>query len=97
MQVTGRWPMRLALLPSVPRGAVILGKTVTAEFAATTPGPTTNPFDPTRTPGGSSSGSAAAVADFMVPVAFGTQTGGSILRPASFCGGHWFQAQFRPS
>jgi len=67
-------------------GAVILGKTVTAEFAGMFPGPTTNPHDPARTPGGSSSGSAAAVADFMVPAAFGTQTGGSVLRPASYCG-----------
>src|SRR5262245_51308229 len=61
-------------------GAVILGKTVTAEFAGMFPGPTTNPHNPTHTPGGSSSGSAAAVADFMVPAAFGTQTGGSVLR-----------------
>ena len=67
-------------------GAVVLGKTVTAEFAFRAPGPTTNPHDPAHTPGGSSSGSAAAVADFMLPVAFGTQTGGSIIRPASFCG-----------
>jgi amidase len=67
-------------------GAVILGKTVTAEFAGMTPGATSNPHDPSRTPGGSSSGSGAAVADFMVPAAFGTQTGGSVLRPASFCG-----------
>jgi amidase len=67
-------------------GAVILGKTVTAEFAGMTPGSTRNPHDPSRTPGGSSSGSAAAVADFMVPAAFGTQTGGSVLRPASYCG-----------
>ncbi|MBV9969887.1 MAG: amidase [Xanthobacteraceae bacterium] len=67
-------------------GAVILGKTVTCEFAGVTAGPTTNPHDATRTPGGSSSGSAAAVADCMVPVAFGTQTGGSVLRPASYCG-----------
>jgi len=67
-------------------GAVILGKTVTAEFAGMTPGETRNPHDPSRTPGGSSSGSAAAVADFMVPLALGTQTGGSVLRPASFCG-----------
>lgn len=74
----------VALLRSA--GAVILGKTVTAEFAGVTPGPTVNPLDPARTPGGSSSGSAAAVADRMVPLAFGTQTGGSILRPASFCG-----------
>ena len=67
-------------------GAVILGKTVTAEFAGSAPGPTTNPHDAGHTPGGSSSGSAAAVADRMVPVAFGTQTAGSVLRPASFCG-----------
>jgi amidase len=67
-------------------GAVILGKTVTCEFAGLTPNVTRNPRDPTRTPGGSSSGSAAAVADNMVHVAFGTQTGGSVLRPASFCG-----------
>ena len=67
-------------------GAIILGKTVTAEFAGVHPGETTNPLNPGHTPGGSSSGSAAAVADFMAPLAFGTQTGGSILRPASFCG-----------
>jgi amidase len=67
-------------------GAVILGKTVTAEFAGVAPGPTANPLNPAHTPGGSSSGSAAAVADVMVPVAFGTQTGGSVLRPASYCG-----------
>src|SRR5215470_17960508 len=67
-------------------GAVILGKTITAEFAGMFPGPTTNPHNPAHTPGGSSSGSAAAVADFMVPVAFGTQTGGSVLRPAAYCG-----------
>ena len=68
------------------RGAIVLGKTVTCEFAGVAPGATTNPCDPARTPGGSSSGSAAAVADGMVPLAFATQTGGSILRPASFCG-----------
>jgi Asp-tRNA(Asn)/Glu-tRNA(Gln) amidotransferase A subunit family amidase len=67
-------------------GAVILGKTVTCEFAGMHPGATTNPHDSTRTPGGSSSGSAAAVADFQVHGALGTQTGGSVLRPASFCG-----------
>jgi amidase len=67
-------------------GAVMLGKTVTTEFALRHPGPTTNPHNPAHTPGGSSSGSAAAVADMMVPVAFGTQTGGSIIRPASYCG-----------
>jgi amidase len=67
-------------------GALVLGKTVTCEFAGPTPSQTTNPHDPSRTPGGSSSGSAAAVADHMVPLAFGTQTGGSIQRPASFCG-----------
>ena len=67
-------------------GAIVLGKTITCEFAGAYPNITTNPLDPARTPGGSSSGSAAAVADFMVPIAFGTQTGGSVLRPASFCG-----------
>jgi Asp-tRNA(Asn)/Glu-tRNA(Gln) amidotransferase A subunit family amidase len=67
-------------------GAVILGKTVTAELGGTHPGPTTNPFDSTRTPGGSSSGSAAAVGAAMVPAAVGTQVAGSIIRPASYCG-----------
>ena len=75
-------------------GAVILGKTVTAEFAGTHPGPTTNPHDAARTPGGSSQGSAAGVADFMVPVALGTQTGGSVLRPSSFCGIVGFKPSF---
>lgn len=67
-------------------GAIILGKTVTTELAFYGPGKTRNPIDPARTPGGSSSGSAAAVADFQVPLALGSQTAGSILRPASFCG-----------
>ena len=67
-------------------GAIIPGKTVTSEHAVYTPGPTRNPLDPSRTPGGSSSGSAAAVADRMVPVALATQTNGSTIRPASFCG-----------
>jgi len=67
-------------------GGVVMGKTATTEFAAFTPTTTRNPHDHTRTPGGSSSGSAAAVADFQVPLAIGTQTAGSILRPAAFCG-----------
>jgi amidase len=67
-------------------GALILGKTATCEFAGPAAGSTTNPHDPARTPGGSSSGSGAAVADFMIPMALGTQTGGSVQRPASFCG-----------
>lgn len=67
-------------------GGLLMGKTVTTEFANVTPGKTRNPLDPARTPGGSSSGSAAAVADFMVPLAIGTQTTGSTTRPASFCG-----------
>ena len=67
-------------------GAVVVGKTVTTEFATFHPGPTCNPHDPRCTPGGSSSGSAAAVADWMVPLAFGTQTAGSIVRPAAYCG-----------
>ena len=65
---------------------MVLGKTVTTEFATYEPPPTVNPHDPARTPGGSSSGSAAAVADGMVPLAYGTQTAGSVIRPASFCG-----------
>src|SRR4051812_47449572 len=68
------------------QGAVILGKTVTTEFATYQPPVTRNPHDPDRTPGGSSSGSAAAVAAGMVPLAYGTQTAGSVIRPASFCG-----------
>lgn len=67
-------------------GAVVLGKTVTTEFAYFTPGPTVNPHNALHTPGGSSSGSAAAVADHMVPLALGTQTAGSIIRPAAYCG-----------
>jgi Asp-tRNA(Asn)/Glu-tRNA(Gln) amidotransferase A subunit family amidase len=67
-------------------GAITLGKTVTTELAVYTPGKTRNPHDPGRTPGGSSSGSAAAVAAYMVPLALGTQTNGSVIRPASFCG-----------
>lgn len=72
------WALRAA-------GAVVLGKTVTAELGGSHPGPTTNPFDPARTPGGSSSGSAAAVGARMVPATIGTQVGGSIVRPAAFC------------
>ena len=67
-------------------GAVIMGKTVTAEYAYFHPGKTRNPHDKARTPGGSSMGSAAAVAAFMVPGAIGTQTNGSTIRPAAFCG-----------
>ena len=75
-------------------GAVLIGKTVTTEFAATFPGLTRNPNDLARTPGGSSSGSAAAVADGMVPVAIGSQVVGSVLRPASFCGVIGFKPTF---
>jgi Asp-tRNA(Asn)/Glu-tRNA(Gln) amidotransferase A subunit family amidase len=67
-------------------GAILLGKTVTTEFANRHPGPTRNPHNPAHTPGGSSSGSAAAVADFQVTLATGTQTGGSVIRPGAFCG-----------
>ena len=72
-------------------GAVIIGKTKTTEFAFMHPTDTCNPFDPARTPGGSSSGSAAAVAARHVPLAIGTQTGGSVIRPASFCGVYGFK------
>jgi Asp-tRNA(Asn)/Glu-tRNA(Gln) amidotransferase A subunit family amidase len=84
----GHRPARDA--PAVARlrsaGAVVVGKTVTTEFALFHPGPTVNPHDPTRTPGGSSSGSAAAVGAGTLPLAVGTQTAGSVVRPASFCG-----------
>lgn len=72
-------------------GAVILGKTVTTELATYSPGKTRNPHDNSRTPGGSSSGSAAAVAAGMVPAALGTQTNGSVIRPAAFCGVYGFK------
>ncbi|MEN6440504.1 MAG: amidase [Syntrophobacter sp.] len=67
-------------------GGIIMGKTATAELATYSPARTTNPRNPAHTPGGSSSGSAAAVADFMAPLAIGTQTAGSVIRPASYCG-----------
>lgn len=84
----GRKPREDATAVSLLRqaGAVILGKTVTTECAVMHPGKTRNPHDTARTPGGSSSGSAAAVAAGMVPLAVGTQTNGSVIRPASFCG-----------
>jgi len=75
-------------------GAVIMGKTVTTELAVYSPGKTKNPHDLGRTPGGSSSGSAAAVADGMVPLALGTQTNGSMIRPASFCGVYGFKPTY---
>jgi len=76
------------------RGGVLLGKTHTTSFAYRTPAPTRNPRNLAHTPGGSSSGSAAAVAAGMVPLAVGTQTGGSVLRPASFCGVTGFKPTF---
>ena len=84
----GRRPEKDATVVSLLRtaGAVILGKTVTTELAVYAPGKTRNPHDPERTPGGSSSGSAAAVAAEMVPLAVGTQSNGSVIRPASYCG-----------
>ncbi len=72
-------------------GAVLMGKAVTTEFANFHPSRTRNPLDLTRTPGGSSAGSAASVADFMVPLSIGTQTSGSTVRPASFCGVYGFR------
>jgi len=89
----GRTPDRDAKVVSLLReaGAVILGKTVTTECATYAPGKTRNPHDPEHTPGGSSSGSAAAVAAGMVPIALGTQTNGSLIRPAAFCGVYGFK------
>jgi Asp-tRNA(Asn)/Glu-tRNA(Gln) amidotransferase A subunit family amidase len=89
----GRTPSRDAAVVAMLRaaGAVIMGKTVTTEFAYYTPGKTRNPHDPAHTPGGSSSGSAAAVAAGMVPLAVGSQTNGSVIRPAAFCGVYGFK------
>ena len=92
----GRRPAADALLVTRLRdaGAIVLGKTVTTELAFYAPGKTRNPHNLDHTPGGSSSGSAAAVADFQVPLALGTQTAGSILRPASYCGVIGFKPTF---
>ena len=86
--LAGHWPKRDSAMVQALReaGAVILGKAVTTEMGMSEPGPTTNPWNPAHTPGGSSSGSAAAVAAGFVPVAIGTQVAGSIIRPAAYCG-----------
>ncbi len=76
-------------------GGIVIGKTVTTEFATMVPGGTHNPHNLAHTPGGSSSGSAAAVAAGMLPIAFGTQTAGSVIRPASFCGVTGFKPSYR--
>jgi Asp-tRNA(Asn)/Glu-tRNA(Gln) amidotransferase A subunit family amidase len=93
---TGWWPPSDASAAALPKaaGGILLGKTVTTEFANRQPGPTSNPHNPAFSPGGSSSGSAAAVADFMVPLAIGTQTGGSVIRPAAYCGVVGFKPSF---
>jgi len=89
----GRTPREDAAVVKMLRaaGAVILGKTVTTECAYFSPGKTRNPHNPEHTPGGSSSGSAAAVAAGMVPLALGSQTAGSVIRPAAFCGAYGFK------
>jgi Asp-tRNA(Asn)/Glu-tRNA(Gln) amidotransferase A subunit family amidase len=92
----GRVPARNAHVVArlLAEGAILMGKSVTTELAFLHPGPTRNPRAPGHTPGGSSSGSAAAVADGMVLAAIGTQTGGSVIRPASFCGVVGFKPSF---
>ena len=92
----GRQPQEDATAVALLReaGAVILGKTVTTELAVYAPGKTRNPHDLERTPGGSSSGSAAAVAAGMVPLAIGTQTNGSVIRPASYCGVYGYKPSY---
>ncbi len=92
----GRVPIRDAAIVARLRaaGAIIMGKTVTTELAFLQAGATCNPHDTAYSPGGSSSGSAAAVADSMVPLAVGTQTGGSVIRPASYCGVTGFKPSF---
>lgn len=93
---SGRQPRADAAVVSALRdaGAIIMGKTVTTELAAFHPGKTRHPVDPAHTPGGSSSGSAAAVADSMIPLALGTQTAGSVIRPAAYCGVVGFKPSF---
>ncbi len=92
----GRRPTKDATLVSLLReaGAIILGKTVTTELAVFSPGKTSNPHNTGHTPGGSSSGSAAAVSTAMAPLAVGTQTNGSVIRPASYCGVYGFKPSF---
>ena len=92
----GRRPERDATVVSLLKeaGAIILGKTVSTEMAVYAPGKTRNPHNPEHTPGGSSSGSAAAIAAAMVPLSVGTQTNGSIIRPASYCGVYGFKPSF---
>ena len=92
----GRTPSRDATVVAMLRGAgaIVMGKTVTTEFATRTPGKTRNPHNPAHTPGGSSSGSAAAVAAGMVPLALGSQTTGSTIRPASYCGVYGLKPTF---
>jgi Asp-tRNA(Asn)/Glu-tRNA(Gln) amidotransferase A subunit family amidase len=92
----GRTPSRDAAVVAMLRaaGAVIMGKTVTTEFATRAPGKTRNPHNPAHTPGGSSSGSAAAVAAGMVPLALGSQTTGSTIRPAAYCGVYGLKATY---
>ena len=92
----GRQPQEDATAVALLReaGAVILGKTITTELAVYAPGKTRNPHDLERTPGGSSSGSAAAVAAGMVPLAIGTQTNGSVIRPASYCGVYGYKPSY---
>jgi Asp-tRNA(Asn)/Glu-tRNA(Gln) amidotransferase A subunit family amidase len=85
-----------ALVSMVRRaGGVILGKTVTTEFASLQPAKTRNPHNPSHSPGGSSSGSAAAIAAGMLPIAVGSQTGGSVIRPAAYCGVAGFKPSFK--
>jgi Asp-tRNA(Asn)/Glu-tRNA(Gln) amidotransferase A subunit family amidase len=93
---TGCRPAADASAAALPRaaGGILLGKTETTEYANRHPGPTANPHDPAFSPGGSSSGSAAAVADCHVPLAVGTQTGGSVIRPAAYCGVVAFKPSF---
>jgi len=92
----GRQPTEDATAVALLReaGAIILGKTVTTELAVYAPGKTCNPHDPECTPGGSSSGSAAAVAAGMLPLAIGTQTNGSVIRPASYCGVYGYKPSY---
>ena len=95
MPATSQRPMRRSTSLVRRAGGIVLGKTVTTEFAHLDPGKTRNPHNLAHTPGGSSSGSAAAVAAGMLPIALGSQTGGSVIRPASYCGVAGFKPSYR--
>ncbi len=95
MPASGRRPTPPSVALTRRAGGVMIGKTVTTQFASLVPSATRNPHNLAHTPGGSSAGSAAAVAAGLVPITFGTQTAGSVIRPAAFCGVAGFKPSYR--